>query len=92
MYQHEKGRIVLSRTLPFVSSILDAPHSSDKDKLAVRIWLEYVRANYNGDKKVSRENLKKKYNIKDGHNEIPRLRDHAKLLFLEKLKELGYLD
>ena len=78
--------------MSFVSSILDAPHSSDKDKLAVRIWLEYVRANYNGDKKVSRENLKKKYNIKDGHNEIPRLRDHAKLLFLEKLKELGYLD
>ena len=33
--------------MSFVSSILDAPHSSDKDKLAVRIWLEYVRANYN---------------------------------------------
>lgn len=78
--------------MSFISSILDEPHSSAKDKLAIHIWLEYVKANYNGDKRVSRETLKKKYNIKDSKNEIPRLRDHAKLLFIEKLKELGYLD
>ena len=78
--------------LSFVSSILDAPNSSDKDRIAIHIWLEYVRAGINGYKRVSRENIQKKYHIKDIHNEIPRLRDHAKLLFIKKLKELGYLD